>query len=268
MNIAICSFAYRHADLLARMIHSIGSAAPGDRHQLYIGQHSVQPDILATLDRLERQHDMHIFRWGFNRGLARGINDLLLESFSRGADVVVYANDDIIWAPGDVHRLAREATLQRATAYAVSASGYSGADIEPIDLWMSALAFNPIALDRIGMFDENFYPAYHEDVDYDLRATKLGLLRPCCRETHLVHAGSATVASYDADALASHHVGFGRNREYFVRKWGGEYRDGKPIYDHPFNDATLGLHIAQANRSAPYGPAYDRVDLGEVAIPV
>lgn len=92
----------------------------------------------------------------------------------------------------------------------------------------------------VGWYDENFWPAYYEDVDYDLRLAKAGIVphRPLTEPVR--HHGWATqTATGNPDWLRE---GRERNHAYFLAKWGGESKNprwnGTPDivhYDRPFN---------------------------------
>ncbi|MFX6027917.1 hypothetical protein ABTE84_21450, partial [Acinetobacter baumannii] len=59
----------------------------------------------------------------------------------------------------------------------------------------ACFAINPIALETLGCFDENFFPAYCEDQDYARRAALAGLSEENCADTQIVHMGSNAIFS-------------------------------------------------------------------------
>ena len=104
----------------------------------------------------------------------------------------------------------------------------------------------PQTLERHGLFDPHFRPAYFEDNDYYGRVVLGG---GECRVVHaaqFLHHGSMTVRH---DAEMAHHVQywFEKNRDYFRRKWGvpqpENSREGvlQRYYRHPFNDPAKPL---------------------------
>jgi hypothetical protein len=106
--------------------------------------------------------------------------------------------------------------------------------------------FRPRTIERFGWFDPNFKPAYFEDNDYYARVVLGG---GDCRVVHAAqfyHHGSMTIRH---DPVAAHHVNhwFGRNRDYFARKWGVTQPAGcrddviRRYYAHPFNDPSRAL---------------------------
>lgn len=99
------------------------------------------------------------------------------------------------------------------------------------------IAFNRRLVDKVGKFDENFYPAYFEDLDYSIRIQKtfhLDNSNPLWDkiEVDVEDTGMGlSIKQGLIDAPATPLI------DYFKRKWGrhpGEYQ--KPEYDHPFND--------------------------------
>jgi hypothetical protein len=122
----------------------------------------------------------------------------------------------------------------------------------------SCYAINPIALEKIGCFDENFAPAYGEDLDHHRRATLLGLVETNCPDTNVIHGGSMTISRDEILSLENMSTQR-RNGEYFRLKWDSEsIEDG---YKRPFNNPAFGLKIEIEDRSAPY-PGYNRKDIG------
>jgi GT2 family glycosyltransferase len=120
----------------------------------------------------------------------------------------------------------------------------------------ACFAINPIALEIIGCFDENFFPAYCEDQDYDRRALVAGLHEGNCSTTMIQHNGSGTIAR-DPALARENAVTQALNLSYYQRKWGG--LAGAESLLHPFGDPCLSPKIAPKVRHAPYG-IHDRAD--------
>jgi hypothetical protein len=119
-------------------------------------------------------------------------------------------------------------------------------------------AINPLALQVIGCFDENYFPIYGEDADYIRRAKLAGLKSGTVRSTKVVHKGSTNIHTV-AGLLEQNKATYAATLEYQFAKWGGHY--GQEKYEHPFGDSTIGLRIDPAPhiRHAPY-PGYNRTD--------
>lgn len=110
----------------------------------------------------------------------------------------------------------------------------------------SCFMIRPGTIQKHGLFDSNFRPAYFEDNDYYARVVLGG---GDCRVVHAAqffHHGSMTIK---ADPEMAHHVGywFEKNRQYFAQKWGvatpENHKEGvlERYYRHPFNDPTKPL---------------------------
>lgn len=136
----------------------------------------------------------------------------------------------------------------------------------------SCFALTARAVREVGSFDENLYPVYYEDEDYDIRLRLAGLSSVHLRDVLVVHG-----ASDDADdesgsmraldnrtgdaamrAAFSAHLVRGANREYMLAKWGRQVDDDAPrAHDRQFRPRAL---------SAPFGraslpPSWWRLDV-------
>jgi len=74
---------------------------------------------------------------------------------------------------------------------------------------------------RIGPFDERFYPAYFEDNDYHQRMKLVSAKEVYIKGAHYSHVGSATLKSLSGAEMNQHHTDFDKNRTLYVQKWGG-----------------------------------------------
>jgi len=99
----------------------------------------------------------------------------------------------------------------------------------------------------LGWFDENFYPAYHEDQEMSLRAARLGASG--CELAGIdaggvLHEGSQTLHS--APPGQQHFIRGGQriSGEYLERRWGPlpPTCDELPLKEHPFD--APGMHPA------------------------
>lgn len=105
-------------------------------------------------------------------------------------------------------------------------------------------------LETVGLFDENFYPAYYEDSDYIRRMEILGIHNPMVDDNK-----GGRLPKYDVKAISkgnAHAVKSGINvnfiacETYFIQKWNGkaeydsqEKRD--KLFKHPFGDSTKSI---------------------------
>jgi hypothetical protein len=86
--------------------------------------------------------------------------------------------------------------------------------------------------EKVGPFDEEFKPAYFEDNDYARRMELAGIPRYVDSRIQFDHVVSATFKQLSGAALDAHHINFRKNRDYYIRKWGG--LPGKETYLKPF----------------------------------
>ena len=142
------------------------------------------------------------------------------------------ANADVVFGPGDLANLARVMT---------------GARWVGVNDWrVFGLSFEAVA--RVGLWDENFWPCYCEDADYEYRCTLAGVEWGFIGGT-TTHEGSVTIkeARY---AERNGHT-YPANRAYYRAKWGGDLRGGE-TYTTPFDEGTpeRGLDISRVRAQA------------------
>jgi GT2 family glycosyltransferase len=255
MIIAIVSVACNPSDGITRLVASARSSRHDVCFRLFL--HSHHPMTMQACDRLAVEPGVTYYPYGENRGLSKSWNEGMLDAYGAGADVVIIVNDDVHFSPSDVDKLAEKAA-RHADRYIVSCAGYHGRFGRTIPSHgYACFAINPIALRRLGCFDENFFPAYCEDQDYAYRASLAGLCEENCADTMVYHLGSAAIFS-DAVLRQQNCYTQGQNMQYYQRKWGGPA--GQEIFTAPFNDSRFGCYIAPEQRHVPYGTSYDRVD--------
>lgn len=147
---------------------------------------------------------------GVNIGVAASWNLLLKLAES---ERLVIANDDIV--------------LGRDTLAKMNEELGHGADfVECNDHGWSLFAQSPRCTERVGYYDERFYPAYFEDNDYSRRMRLANIERTAILNlTGIEHYGSAT-----KELLPSLNVS--QSRLHYLTKWGG--LPGHERYQQPF----------------------------------
>jgi len=253
--VAIVTIAYNSGSGLLRLVETASST----RHDVrfYVFLHSCHAETGDACEQAARSMPVTCYPYAENRGVSRSWNEGALAAYAAGADVVLIANDDIVFSPGDIDKLAGKALRCRGH-YIVSCAGYHQRFGRRIpSLGYSCFALNPIAFETLGCFDENIFPAYCEDQDYAYRARLAVLSEENCAETLPYHAGSAAIFS-DPGLRAQNSLTHARNLDYYRRKWGGE--GGAERFTCPFGKNEFTYYIAPDRRHAPYGPGYDRTD--------
>lgn len=250
MKIGIITYAFMLAGDLHRLLSHVLNETDA---QVYLFLHSQNGLVVKTCEDFACDMRVHYYPYGVNRGLGRSCNEALIDGYGRdGMDVMMTANDDLIPAAGDIECIAR-AAVENREYYTVTGMGVVGGRNE--DVGISLGAINPIALETIGYYDPNFFPAYYEDVDYERRAMLAGLRRLSLPDTHIVHSGSSSLPHVPKD---THDAQFKANQDYYARKWGGEM--GQETYSIPFNNDHFTLKISAENVLNPY-PGYNREDM-------
>lgn len=131
-------------------------------------------------------------------------------------------NDDIVFAPGDLARLA--AGMDTEAPRIVTLDG------------MAAFGINRAVIKAVGWFDEDFVPAYCEDADMEYRCLLRGIpIIPL--PAYLRHERSSTIA--DPRYGRQNGRTYPANAQWFIRKWGGPLRGGER-YTVPFDGTPPG----------------------------
>ncbi|MHB8116427.1 MAG: glycosyltransferase family 2 protein [Acidithiobacillus ferrivorans] len=197
-----------------------------------------------------------------NRGVAASWNCGIYDALNDGCDIVLVVNDDIVFDNGgfdDFIEFSFKSTGDICFAHGRE-STLSGVVLESEIIRSQGFACFSIkksAIERIGYFDENFFPAYFEDTDYWFRMKKDGVSEDILQYPILSHArGSSTKKS--GDDIFTEQMGwfYAMNENYFFRKWGDS--DISKTYTHPFDDKNIGFFIPFESRRTPYGIGRDR----------
>jgi GT2 family glycosyltransferase len=261
---------YNRPDLLARCIASIdfpvdqlvivqnGPAAEmvvfGDREILC--REKVAPELRETgrYPRLIKQatlqqncvREVRILQHP-NAGVAASWNEII-QLFP--ASWWMIANNDIQFAPGDLEKMARavQTNLEQTPPQGLTIGEEAAwREVNPIVAkWFgnhgaSWFAITDYGIERVGLFDENFYPAYLEDCDWHYRAKLAGVVTSNVPEVQAVHGdgeltGSCTVNS-DRELQIRNVQTHSRNFGYYEYKWGG--RNGAEKHQHPYGEENL-----------------------------
>lgn len=87
-------------------------------------------------------------------------------------------------------------------------------------------------LEKIGYFDEKFFPAYFEDNDYHYRIRLEGGKASKTNQALYFHFGSRTIKGGGMIRAIS-NTGYVINRDYYIQKWGG--LPGEEKFKRPYN---------------------------------
>lgn len=169
----------------------------------------------------------------YNKGVARSWNYGIKEARSKNINISLIINDDIVLLE-PIDRLVQEVINNNLLL--ISGAHKTDPNKGTADYTCFSCAY--LLIDKMGWFDEAFYPAYYEDIDMDRR---LHLANWDSRKTHLLHyeiqdgIRSHTLLNSRGTPLEREiHDGNLHNKEYYIDKWGGDI--GKETYITPFEE--------------------------------
>ena len=177
------------------------------------GEQSWQP---AKPDMVQK---MWVLRIPFGLGYG-GAWNLIIKS-TPYAPYWVLVNDDAWFEPGALSVIAKN----------VDTTALNFVEISP--KW-SCVVFGEGAVENVGLFDENFYPIYFEDNDYERRYNNAGF-KINYIDAMVHHDNSSTLVS---GFQRINDVTFGRNHTYFELK----------IKDNDFSQGNWSLRTRRMNR--------------------
>ena len=215
----------------------------------YLFLHSRVPDVVNVCEQLATLENVKYFPYGVNRGLSLSWNDGLIESYTNdGNDVTVIVNDDIIFGENDFDRLVQTA-YENPDKWFTTGRGFDGYGNVQNMLW-GCFILNKIAIEKVGYFDENIFPAYYEDIDYNFRALLAGLGEIMFVNTSIMHYHNGSrKTSPEFSRMCDEAIVF--NGTYHQRKWGTPNLY-EPVFKHPFDNTMWGCHISLEDRHHPY----------------
>lgn len=206
------------ADLLMRLVDSIDY--PIDK--LCIVQNGGDADVVAAIKDLTTRkrkwiNSIYVERPFRNTGVAPAWNSII-KSFPECAYWLI-SNNDTLFLPGDLMRI--HATWQAKQDSVITAP--NGA--------FSCFAIGPSVVSRVGLFDENIWPIYSEDLDYIIRMRRAGVeLVPLNSDIGEANNGSWTIRSSDEYRAANGETQI-RNDQYVSKKWGKDHNVAMPFGD-------------------------------------
>jgi len=190
---------------------------------------------------LSNGRTVRVLEPGSNIGVAAAWNAILDEA---AEDLVVISNDDVELGETTLQDLVGQYEGTRALASTESDSFRQRALMTPLVIadggldasgWCLFL-HSPELYQKIGPYDESFYPAYYEDSDYRWRM-KLGGIEPVLVKTEFKHAVRGSWSDESQKQIR-------RGLEQFERKWGGDPRgDESLLFRTPFDGAPIAYSL-------------------------
>jgi len=141
------------------------------------------------------------------------------------------AGNDVMFTPGDLEKMATVAWEKHEVVGKVFGNQGHNAHIT-----------TKLALEKVGLYDENFYPAYLEDCDYMWRCKLTGVERAETPGCNIIHGeaplwGSSTIHSNNEYRILN-GITHGNGFKYYHHKWGGN--NDAEVYEHPYNNPEMG----------------------------
>jgi GT2 family glycosyltransferase len=219
-------------DRLTEMLQSVACSARLPDKVLIVNNGKMVTDALR--DEWSRQFELDIFTPQHNLGVAGSVNF----AWRNTPDgwVWCHMNDDVVIDPRCIELMARVA--ESATIdFVVPEHGEGSA--------FTVFMIHASMRDRIGYFDEQFFPAYAEDNDLGRRMNLLDINRCIVKGAAYFHHVSSTLKAYTPEQERLHHDQFRANVARYIAKWGGEM-DKSERFTIPY-DGARGHTLANAH---------------------
>ena len=185
-----------------------------------------------------------VVEWNEQNHLARAWNRGIQQGFERGAEYVLVINLDIVLHSQCIERLLQFAETHREEVLWSAVPHDDLSNLEQVTLaeeifphiHFSCFLVGRRLPETVGLFDEQFAPAYYEDCDLRRRLLLAGFSEIATRAALFYHEGSATIRGADAEdyeLLAHLGEAFVHNPVRYQAKWGGPpYHE---VYTEPYN---------------------------------
>jgi len=207
------------------------------------GQITEQVDALKDVPH-RYVKNVHVCHLPANVGCS-GAWNLIIKCFMHSPHWLI-VNHDVMFTPGFLEKLAKEAEDEDVGVVHGDGGGW---DIFLLKDWM---------VQKYGLFDENLYPAYCEDMDYGMRfihddvkrVLSVGLPYYHGSKSGSYEDGSQTWRS-EPEIAESIHLAHELNKTYLHAKWNEAWQghvDGE-TYRHPFDNTSFPVCLTTYNLS-------------------
>ena len=224
------------------LISSIKTIFP---YKLILINNASTDGIKDYFDNLIKTKNALAFHFKENLGVACSWNFGIKEAIEKfNSKYFLVLNNDIILHPKAIDVLVK--TLVNPSVDLVTATDISGKVVSSGDITtyklpkkeklveapeFSCFMVKKQTIQKVGFFDEDFFPAYFEDNDYHYRMKLVNLKAVKINMALYFHYGSRTITE-NLEIREKSNLGYIPNRDYYRRKWGGV--PGNEIYKIPF----------------------------------
>lgn len=214
-----------------------------------LNQYKLALEALYSVDTIHHWEPIIIDNWRNPRSVAASWNLGIEIAIERLCDYILVINDDVVLSPWTIdnqieyleNKEKRDAKVRMTTGWSTGSNDVemrnwpepnqnspfvSGADF-------ACFMITPDFFNEIGLFDENFQPAYFEDNDYHRRVLMAEYKIEIVTTAPYLHYGSRT----QKESGVVNNFQFEQNKQYYKTKWGGG--PGAEIFATPYNDPTL-----------------------------
>jgi len=233
-----------------KLIESISDSK--NQVKYYVFFHGTDSDLDDKLKKLVESKNSMYLPYGTNRGLARSWNEGIRFSFHDMNSHTLIINDDVYFRPSCFDQfidfLCENHDYEMATVNGLEIGGSPHAG-QTIVQQFACFAVGKLAIKKIGYLDQNFSPAYYEDIDYMRRMSLSGLRWTIDDRILVEHNRSLTSRSSQYIQSRIENI-MKKNGSYYEKKWGGPI--GSEKFSFPFNDPNVSISIALEDVEDPY----------------
>lgn len=231
LTLVCCS--YRRFDLLQRMVASAEAGTKKPDQYILLSNGGNIGSVRPELHGLTRRSDARRL-WDLSPVLhveelprcsvAHVWNKAIQMTRDWGKpDYMVVTGDDVVFGQDTLRNLTEQADAHPEALFVYPRVMQS-------QMFCVYLAKQAV-FDRVGRFDERFFPAYFEDNDFCRRMRLAGIEPLPVDGDGYLHDVSSTLAKFNPPEMEEHHTQFRENERKYVAKWGG--LPGHEIYDTP-----------------------------------
>jgi GT2 family glycosyltransferase len=216
-------------DRLTEMLASVAASTRQPDRVLIVNNGKQVTDTIAA--EWSRQFELDIFTPQHNLGVAGSVNF----AWRNTPDdwFWLHANDDVVLDTRCIELMAEKA----GPGFVVPEHGEGSA--------FTVFMVESELRDRLGYFDELFFPSYCEDNDLGRRMNLIGVQRIIVKGAAYFHHVSSTLKAYTPEQERLHHDQFRANVARYIAKWGGEM-DKSERFTIPY-DGARGHTLANAH---------------------
>ena len=213
-----------------------------DNFDLYIVDNFSSDDTKKYIQEFAKdKNNLFLIENNENLGYSKGNNIGITQALQKDYDYIALLNNDILLTPNWLNDTIEAFKLDESLGM-LSPRNNEKCPLKPdnyingykkylskfkaplkyvVTPFFSCVVIKRKVLDDIGLFDENFSPAFWEDNDLSFRAMYQGYSLAYCNSTFIFHNHSTTTRSLDKTIPE-------RNKQYFFKK----HPLGKYVWEH------------------------------------